>query len=585
MSNAEHRPNTRQARRQLLSALIPVALFLALASFGLRTVAPTQEEVFGREYRINVVCGHEQLDGELVDIYCLQSGDRASSEKVVRAGPFALRSSRIRPEMELQIGSLILPVLEQSYQGAAYAGLIKIGTALLGRNVYGLRIPLICCGVLSLLFTFLLIRQQFGFAAGFAAEVCTACFHITAGFFSSVVHLQSFYVFSLLAMLYLLLKPVDRIKRRPRGHALLLGLSAGVMIYNNVLCGSVAAALLGSAILFRRDRLLVYVRYWYAALPGLLLPLIPLIAFNMLFRQATVDLISGSLGQMAANPALFLQALIQRISQTYYVLQGIPRIAVGLGVIDGIESPSSLGFEYFFLLCLAALLLAPSSRRGERAAGLRMLGTSFVLVVFFSSFTTMGTTLNMLYLMQPLVPLVAALGALEIAAGISTLTGGRASRTPAVLLVTVTLIMELYITADYIRVLPLFRTTWTPLAVQNELAGYLESNGIDDAVDVHIEDLRYPIEFLTHNRVQLKHHFTFKGPRGWDRKSEEIEWDSVIRLNRGRRFVLLSLSFSGLSSDVQLFREACQRNGVPYQHLRTFANDAGIPVFEVYRIE
>ena len=123
-----------------------------------------------------------------------------------------------------------------------------------------------------------------------------------------------------------------------------------------------------------------------------------------------------------------------------------------------------------------------------------------------------------------------------------------------------------------------------PAEVQKEVVAYLEANPTPPVVNVH-EDNCFPLEYLSKGEVRLLHYMNLPATRNWDPRKSREEWDRVIFLNRGRRFLILDYRFEDFPTDRDLFLDACTRNGVTPEIVRTFSNRRSQPVYVLYRID
>ena len=569
----------------LVLAGIPAALFVWLALPFVRTVSPCQEEIFGRVYRQNVICATTDPQGRVADIYCLNELGHHSLERVRRWGPLTLRSTWIRPELELQIGPYFVPLLEQSYQGAAYGLLIRLGLPIFGHNIYGLPLPLVMLGVLIVVLTYLLFSRTFDRGAGFLVALFMATAPNSVLTHSVVAYVQACYTIVLLGLALLLtFKPRRWFARR----AALAGFLAGWAIYCNLLNIAGLLSFGAAALICMRGRLRALLRPWWAALLGFLIPVVPYFLLNILMENRTSVLLGGQILTLVTHPLADVRLVLERLGHLHSAIQGFGNAAIGVGAITAVRPLATWGYEFLFYGGLAILILGWGAGDADRAAAGRLWALTAILIPFFSA-APLGTVLNMIELIEPMIPIVVALGVRNFGRALADLAPTaqrpRVVKVAAVALPVLALMIQCHLTWETLRVMPLVREGLIPRSVTQALSDYLAENRIADAVDVHIEDLRYPVEFLTHGRVRLKHHFTFNGPGGFDRAAADAEWNRILTLNRGRHFALKANAFMDAPSDVSLFLNACRRNGVSPRLITRFLNPAGEPVIALYQID
>jgi len=569
----------------LVLAGIPVALFIWLALSFVRTVSPCQEEIFDRVYRQNVICSTTDPQGHVADIYCLEAPGHRSLERVRRWGPLTLRSTWIRPELVFQIGSYDLPLLEQSYQGAAYALLIRLGLAIFGHNVYGLRLPLVMLGALIIVLTYLLFSRTFDRGAGFLVALLMATATNSVLAHSVVVYVEAFYAITLLGIAFLMQRGASRGFAR---RAVLAGFLAGWAIYCNLLSIAGLLAFGAAALIGNRRQLRRLLLPWWASLLAFMTPVTPYFLLNLLMENRTSSLLGRQILSLVTHPLNYVQLLVERFEHLHLALQGFGNAVIAVGGITAAKPLATYGYEYLFYGSLVILLLGWGAGDADRANTGRLWALTAIFIPFFSA-APLGTVLNMIVLTEPLIPIVLGLGARNLGRVLANLAPQpqrpRVAGVLAVALPVLAVIIQLHLTWGTIRVLPLIREGLIPRSATQALARYLEENQIADAVDVHIEDLRYPVEFLTNGRVRMKHHFTFPGPGGFNRVAADSEWDRVLALNRGRHFALKANAFLDAPADVDLFLAACRRNGVSARLVTRILNQAGETVIALYQID
>jgi hypothetical protein len=568
--------------------LLPALLFLTFAALTVPTLGPTQEEIFNHGYRDNVVCMTQDGQGRVTDVYCRAKDDRPNVERTRRVGPLVFWANATRPELEIQIGKRFVPVLEQTYQGASYAAFVWLGRAIFGDNLLGLRAALVAMGVLSLWLTFVVLRRHFDLAAAFLCTLLTGVMDLTIYTHSVTVYLQVQYVLVLLGLLHLLFVGPKDSRLSPPARAALLGLLSGLCVYLFVLLAAVVLALFVAAAVFFRDRLRLVFRVWWAAQPAFVLPLMPMIAYHVLFPRFGFVLVD-QWREMLGEPDRLLPGLLERWLQLGQAIGGFANAFLTIGFAAGAPRTWSGGLPLALYACLAILLAGIGEPDATRRRLQRFLALTVCCLPITLSFTTWSSVHQAMVIMQPLAPIVLGLGILNAARALAGLARQPAAREKIFrvvgpVLAAGVLAAELHLSLHLVRTYPFFRGITVPVAAQRRLSRYLEAHEIQNAVNVATEDLLYPMEFLTRGRVRLKHYISVAGLRGWADDSAGQEWDRILRLNRGGYFLLMRFSFGDIPSDEEQFLAACRRNNLSPRIVARFFN-AFEPIYNLYRLD